>query len=1578
MNRRKRLLELFCILQIFFSFQNGVNGVEFEKNLLNLTNYEDDDNNKSIAYRLEFLKQEETTQLALEENIISDELEEEEENEKGKLKPNELKNDEIETPKQIPLPPDVPMNNLKVIDTTSNSITISWRVSQIFVPTYKIEWSKKSIEGGILENPQFATSNLSIFNITELESCSMYSIQITKEINDQPEEKPHDSKILVDSTKASVPGRVEELSVEAEETSLNISWKLPLKNSQCVENYEVKVLDDKGAEKIGIRTKEKFYKTDSLEPCTKYQITVVARGLEDIGSSDKNRIEQSTKSVVPGEVTNLKVETSETSAKIWWDLPKNSKCVTQYLVEIFHSENILISRKTTGNNFFDAIDLMPCTKYNFTVKSEGDNGSSTGQNATAQTKSSRLNKVKDLMTIVKINSIDISWTPLGNNECVIGYLVSVFNSSIVNEEIVYNETTKKNYFNATNLLPCVKHTIVVKALGYSESSNGTNATVITQLVKPSKPTNVSHTPIVEKALKIVWSPPEIGASCVKEYHITLKTNVSEEIYQINTTTKNEIQIDNLFPCTSYSLEINAVDIENAKSDSEFIQNTTPTLQSVAQPPRRVKAPTYTKDSATLYWKIESENNCTVEAVIVYCHYTVNEFKGIGYKPKNGTGQSSVIEIDQLKRKLVNIKVENLSPFTNYDCKATTINVAGQSDSSIPVNVMTEEDVPSAPQMNLTDVSDLEYSFEWIKPDIIPGTIQNYEIDFTWEPSFPIPDKCNTLKHNSTILDSALLNYTHQKGSPYSQYEVRIRAKTRAGYGNYSESISFMSDAGVPSKVTNFTYKHEGSKNDANVLSTILQWGLPCELNGVIEFFNISVHGVRNETVHNFTKILETGKDVHKDDIFMVDLEELRPSYYYTFILTTKVRNVTELGAGTTYYTNYPAGIPVQPDVEYVKMLTIDPQKAIKTTTSATVLLPLFPATNGDIKYYAVMVSTRGNNKGTRTRYELKGNEWPNSSCWQESMLKDFSIPYQATSPEWNPFPNNVVDYGHIKAVKFVLGQDTDCQELSINTNRRLYCNGPLKPGTFYDVRMRAFTEGGYSDSDVFIVKTNAEINIPIIIGIVIGIMVLGILTTMMLLVRKCSPHAVLRRFLHSDLPGSPVPTPFTRRKFISHCQQLADNPGKLSCEFQLLQTLSLDLQMPTNAACLQANRKKNRYSDILPYDFSRVKLDVIDNDPNTDYINASFITGYSGEDEYIACQGPKEETTYDFWRMIDQYDVKIIIMLTQLFEKGKEKCHQYFPTIRETFTYEKMSIRCTSELDYRTCTQRTLVLQKDEQKRSIMHLHFKDWPDHDVPEDFDPMINFCQIMRRHITANKGLVVIHCSAGIGRTGTLITIDMLLQSMRENRKLDVFGTVYRLRRHRLNMVQRESQYAYIYNCVRQVLKNPYILKNYKPPPMDLHKNSKKKKDSANSSLGLVSSLDWRKDSISLSADSMEPMYQSSPSSTLETPTRNGNFIEGLRCSKSLTALDPKILDTRVVKTCSQGYVTYESIKNSSFGSSNASLTASDTQGSRKSIYENVRPLFRSKSDQLLDVNDVFLCGANYSEAKEEDLEEKDTSL
>ncbi|XP_076397040.1 receptor-type tyrosine-protein phosphatase eta isoform X5 [Megachile rotundata] len=540
-----------------------------------------------------------------------------------------------------------------------------------------------------------------------------------------------------------------------------------------------------------------------------------------------------------------------------------------------------------------------------------------------------------------------------------------------------------------------------------------------------------------------------------------------------------------------------------------------------------------------------------------------------------------------------------------------------------------------------------------------------------------------------------------------------------------------------------------------------------------------------------------------------------------------IKEVKKLGVPAKHNVLYPAGIPSQPDEDYIKSITLDPSKAQRTTTSATLLLPLFPDTNGDIIYYSIIVSRIEYNTASNTRFNFTNHTWPNISSWEESMLQDFSVPYQTTRLWWDPYPNHVADYGEVKAVKYTVGEELNCQEFSSNTNKKVYCNGPLKSNTWYHVRMRAFTRGGYADSTTFVIKTNADVNIGLVIGVIFGILFFGVLTTMMLLVRKCSPQVIIWRFLHSDMSGSPVPTPFTKKKFIAHCQQLIENPGKLSNEFQLLQTLSVDLQMPANTACLQANRKKNRYSDILPYDFSRVKLEVIDNDPNTDYINASFIKGYSGEDEYIACQGPKEETTFDFWRMIEQYDVNIIVMLTDLIENGKEKCYQYFPIIKETFRYENMTIRCTSELEYRSYTQRTLVLQKENKKRNITHLHFKEWPDHDIPEGFDSMINFCQIVRRYILANKGYLVVHCSAGIGRTGTLIALDILLQHLRDNRKLDVFGTVYRLRHHRINMVQKESQYAYIYNFIKQVLKNPYCLKTYKPPPMNpSYKNSSKR--------------------------------------------------------------------------------------------------------------------------------------------------------
>ncbi|KAK7871582.1 hypothetical protein R5R35_001777 [Gryllus longicercus] len=290
------------------------------------------------------------------------------------------------------------------------------------------------------------------------------------------------------------------------------------------------------------------------------------------------------------------------------------------------------------------------------------------------------------------------------------------------------------------------------------------------------------------------------------------------------------------------------------------------------------------------------------------------------------------------------------------------------------------------------------------------------------------------------------------------------------------------------------------------------------------------------------------------------------------------------------------------------------------------------------------------------------------------------------------------------------------------------------------------------------------------------------------------------------------PQPVTLKKFPAHCSDMLNITSKLSHEYQLLATLSLDIYATESfvAGQLPDNKSKNRYVNILPYDSTRVKLASDGDDFYSDYINASYIKGYTNEIEYIATQGPKEDTCRDFWKMVYQEPIKVIIMVTQLEEQGKPKCYKYFPNLRENLEFEDIIVRCTTELHFPIYTSRTLILTKGERKRSIIHLHFREWPDFGCPATPDLMLQFCQVMRHNIVlAQPGITLIHCSAGVGRTGTLIAVDILLQHIKENKKIDIFGTVYKLRKHRMNMVQSEAQYVYIYKCIKEALEDPSYL-------------------------------------------------------------------------------------------------------------------------------------------------------------------------
>lgn len=260
-----------------------------------------------------------------------------------------------------------------------------------------------------------------------------------------------------------------------------------------------------------------------------------------------------------------------------------------------------------------------------------------------------------------------------------------------------------------------------------------------------------------------------------------------------------------------------------------------------------------------------------------------------------------------------------------------------------------------------------------------------------------------------------------------------------------------------------------------------------------------------------------------------------------------------------------------------------------------------------------------------------------------------------------------------------------------------------------------------------------------------------------------------------------------------------DSAYKFSLQFEELKSVGMDLSH--DAADLPVNRPKNRYTNILPYDFSRVKLVSMHNDEGSDYINANYIPGYKHSNEYIATQGPLPETRNDFWKMVLQQKSPIIVMLTQCNERRRVKCDHYWPFSDEPVMYGEVSVEMLSESEAPEWTVRKFRLGYADESQDVLHLNYTSWPDHGVPtvNAIESILQFVLIVRQQANRTKEPLVVHCSAGVGRTGTFIALDRLMQHIREHEFADVLGMVSEMRSHRLSMVQTEEQYVFIHQCV-----------------------------------------------------------------------------------------------------------------------------------------------------------------------------------
>uniref|UniRef100_A0A7N6AIZ4 protein-tyrosine-phosphatase n=1 Tax=Anabas testudineus TaxID=64144 RepID=A0A7N6AIZ4_ANATE len=393
-----------------------------------------------------------------------------------------------------------------------------------------------------------------------------------------------------------------------------------------------------------------------------------------------------------------------------------------------------------------------------------------------------------------------------------------------------------------------------------------------------------------------------------------------------------------------------------------------------------------------------------------------------------------------------------------------------------------------------------------------------------------------------------------------------------------------------------------------------------------------------------------------------------------------------------------------------------------------------------------------------------------------------------------------------------------------------FCDGPLKSKTAYRLSIRAFTQLFDEEIKDFGVSpplfTDTYLSLPVVTepeplsGIIEGVsagtflivMLVGVTALLVCRHKARQEGPTVRMSVRRERPGPGVHLggrgPIKIPNFETHYNKLqADSNYLLSSEYEDLKEVGRN--QPLDSALLPENRGKNRYNNILPYDSTRVKLSYVDDDLCSDYINASYIPGNNFRREYIATQGPLPGTKDDFWKMVWEQNVHNIVMVTQCVEKGRVKCDHYWPFDQDPLYYGDLIVQMLSESVLPEWTIREFNICSEEQlnfTRLVRQFHYTVWPDHGVPETTQSLIQFVRTVRDYInrTPGSGPTVVHCSAGVGRTGTFIVLDRVLQQLDTKDTVDIYGSVFDLRLHRSHMVQTECQYSFLHQCVRDVLR------------------------------------------------------------------------------------------------------------------------------------------------------------------------------
>ncbi|XP_054138461.1 receptor-type tyrosine-protein phosphatase delta isoform X12 [Melozone crissalis] len=842
-------------------------------------------------------------------------------------------------------------------------------------------------------------------------------------------------------------------------------------------------------------------------------------------------------------------------------------------------------------------------------------------------------------------------------------------------------------------------------------------------------------------------------------------------WEYDDTTEHEMIISGLQPETTYSFTVTAYTTkgDGARSKPKLVSTT----GAVPGKPRLVISHTQ-MNTALIQW-----------------HPPVETFGPLqGYRLKFGRKDMDTLTTMEFSEKEDHFTATDIHKGASYVFRLSARNKVGFGEEMVK-EISVPEEVPSGFPQNLHSESSTSTSVQltWQMPLLAErnGIITKYTILYRDINVAYQPVELPVVPADTTMTLSGL--------KPDTTYDVKVRAHTSKGPGPYSPSVQFRTlpvDQAVFAK--NFHVKA------VMKTSVLLSWEIPENYNSALPF----------KILYDDGKMEVDGRATQKL------ITNLKPETSYSFVLTNRGNSAGGLQHRVTAKT--------APDVLRTKPVFIG-----KTNLDGmiTVELPEVPS-NENIKGYYIVIVPLKRSRGKFIKPWESPDEMELDELLKEIARKRRSVrlgrevelkPYIAAHFEVLPTEFTLGDkkhYGGFENKQLQSGQEYVFFVLAVmeHSESTMYATSPYSdPVVSMDLDPQPITD----EEEGLIWVVGPVLAVVFIICIVIAILLYkskpdrkraesdsrksSIPNSKEVPSHHPTDPVELRR-LNFQTPGMASHPPIPILELADHIERLKANDNlKFSQEYE---SIDPGQQFTWEHSNLEVNKPKNRYANVIAYDHSRVLLSAIEGIPGSDYINANYIDGYRKQNAYIATQGALPETFGDFWRMMWEQQGATVVMMTKLEERSRVKCDQYWPS-RGTETYGLIQVTLLDTVELATYCVRTFALHKNgsSEKREVRQFQFTAWPDHGVPEHPTPFLAFLRRVKTCNPPDAGPMVVHCSAGVGRTGCFIVIDAMLERIKHEKTVDIYGHVTLMRAQRNYMVQTEDQYIFIHDALLEAV-------------------------------------------------------------------------------------------------------------------------------------------------------------------------------